>query len=224
MGVCECGNRTSLEFILNDIWRECDLTKLNPDSYVNFFKRFLENDKDLNNLDEMDQFIYSLLLNSYIHKEFFLNLKNDLIFLGNNGKKYHIMLALIFFTKYNDSNSIGKAIDRLYSIIKNTFSIKKDIQTDKEFFKEVFDIYLLLCSQLSLKYLNKSDISKDYLIEDNQDILKKIYDKKNRDLLIKKLVNKNLYFFLSKFLSDNALRLNHLNIRDELRSVYMDNI
>ncbi len=222
MGNCVCAPRNSLEFILNDIWNESDITKISPESYHNFFKRFLEAEKDITNVDEQDQQIYSSIITSQNNKEFYSNLKNDIIFMCNNGKLHIIMLALIFFTKINNGNNLSKSIERLFSIVKLYFNTKYDIQTDKEFFVEILETYILICSQLSLKYVNKSEMFRQDNMEKDYEMLKKFYEKKYRDLLIKKYLDGEDFFFMSKFIQENIEKLYHANIRDELRIIYFD--
>ena len=224
MGGCEGSTgRTTLESLINDIWTESDLTKINSESYYNFFKRFVENDKNLINIDDQDQNIYSVILVSTINKEFFANLKNDILFLANSVKIYRVMIALIFFTKFNNANTLTKSIDKIFTLIKYFFDVKKDIQTDKEFFAEILDVYILICTQLTLKNLIKSDISKDFLTSSNTENLKKYYDKEIREIFINKLIEGTEFFFLSKFLHENIDKINHAYVRDEMKKIYYQN-
>lgn len=223
MGNCGCAPRTSLEKIIDDIWNESDITKISPESYFNFFKRFVEAERDITNIDEQDQQIYSTILTSQNNKEFYSNIKNDLIFMGNNEKLHIIMLALIFFTKSNNSAVILiKSLEKLNQYVSYWFNIKHDIQTDKEFFIEILETYILISSQLSLKYINKCDFFKEENMEKDYEILKKFYEKKYRDLLIKKYLDNDDFFLMHKFIQDNNDKLNHSNIRDELRNIYFE--
>ncbi len=221
---CGCAPRNSLEQKLNEIWIESDITKITPESYYSFFKRFIEAEKDITNVDEQEQQIYSTILTSQTNKDFFANLKNDLIFMGNNGKLHIIMLALIFFTKASSGNALARFLERLYSFVKFYFNIKFEILTDKDFFAEILDTYVLICSQLSLKYANanKSDDFKEERIAAENEMLKKFYEKKYRDLLIKKMLDADEFFFMNKFMQENFEKLAHSVIRDELRIVYME--
>lgn len=222
MGTCACAPRNSLELKLNEIWNESDITKISPESYYSFFKRFVEAEKDITNVDEQEQQIYSIILTSQNNKEFYANIKNDLVFMGNNGKLHLIMLSLIFFTKASNGNALARFLERLYSFVKFYFNVKLEIQTDKDFFAEILDTYVLICSQLSLKYLDKSDDYKQESIVNEAEMLKKFYEKKYRDLLIKKLLDAEEFFFMNKFVQENFEKLAHSAIRDELKIVYFE--
>jgi len=222
MGNCACAPRNSLELKLNEIWSESDITKISPESYYSFFKRFVEAEKDITNVEEQEQQIYSTILTSQNNKNFYANLKNDLVFMGNNGKLHLIMLALIFFTKASNGNVLSRFLERLYSFVKFYFNVKFEIQTDKDFFAEILDTFVLICSQLSLKYIDTPSI---YIgdKENEFDLLKKFYEKKYRDMLIKKLLDEEEFFFMNKFVQDNFEKLSHSAIRDELSIIYNEN-
>jgi hypothetical protein len=226
MGACTGKSQTSLEILINDIWLDSDLTKISPESYFNFFKRFIESSKDLLNIDEQDEHIYSIFFTGPNYKDFFLDLKCDLIFVGNNGKLHLIMLALLFFTNSKDYNQLVKYFDKLFSVVKYYFNIKEEIQTDKEFFYEVLDVYLLINTQLSLKHVkktrNKNSIFSENEIKEDEEYLNKWYEKKYRDMLIKKLLDSDEFFYLNKFIQDHFDRLSPINIRNQLRNLYFE--
>ena len=172
MGACGANSRSQLETLIYDIWSDSDLTKITPESYFNFFKRYVEATHNIMSMDEQDENIYSTIVSAPNYKEFFLNLKCDICFLGTNGKLHLIMLALIFFTNAKDYNILGKYLDKLFSLIKYYFEIQEEIQTDKEFFVEVMDVYILINTQMSLKHVMKSGISMDNAAKEEEKILK----------------------------------------------------
>ena len=222
MGACGGKSRSSLETLIYDIWCDSDLTKISPESYFNFFKRYVEASNDIMSIDDQDEQIYSTIFSAPNYKEFFLNLKCDIIFIGNNGKLHLIMLALIFFTNAKDYNILGKYLDKLFSLIKYYFEIQEEIQTDKEFFVEVMDVYVLINTQLSLKHVMKSGIILDSQAKEEEKHLTECYDKKYRDMLVKKLLDYDDFFYLSKFLQDNFEKLSPVNLRDQLRNLYYE--
>jgi hypothetical protein len=226
MGACVGNPRTSIENMIDEIWSDSDLTKITPESYFNFFKRFIESSRNLLNINDQDDQIYSIIFSAPNFKEFFFNLKNDLISLANNGKLHFVMLGLIFFTNSKDHINLAKYLDKLFSFVKYYFNIEDDIQTDKEFFIEILDIYILINSQLSLnnvmKYGNLNLLENK--IKNEEEILIKCYDKSNRDLLRKKLISDDEFFYMNKFINDNFEKLIPINIRDQLRDLYFENV
>lgn len=222
MGMCTCTAKTSLEIFINETWNESDVTKISPDAYYAFFKRYVDENKDIENIDEQDQQIYSVIFHSYSNREFFYHIKSDLLYLAKNGKLPIVMLSLIFFNKFVSTQSLLKNIDRLFMIVKYWFKIEADILTDKDFFSEVLEIYIYICSQQTLKNISKLEIKDESFIKD-QDILSKVYDKKYRDLLIKRLLEYDDFFLLSTFINENIEKLCHSAIRDELKNIYFEN-
>jgi hypothetical protein len=224
MGACVGISRSTIETQINEIWSDSDLTKITPESYFNFFKRLIESSRDILDINDQDDQIYSIILLAPNFKEFFLHLKNDLIILAKAGKLHLVMLALMFFTNSKDHVNLSKYLDKLFSIVKLYFNLEAEIQIDKEFFIEVLDIYFLINSQLSLNHVMKygSLNLSDNKIKNEEEFLIKCYDKSNRDLLIKRFISTDEFFYMNKFMSDNYEKLIQINLRDELRNIYYE--
>lgn len=224
MGNCACDcqeSQFSLELDINEAWLSTDLTKISPTTYFNLLKKYLDQKEFLENEELQDQF-FSTVLNSITHRSFIERIKKDLIIMARNGNLHLVIVSLVFFTNYKDYFQLTILIHKMFLLIKYCFKIEADIKIDKDLFKEVLDIYILLGSQLSLKYISNYEIDNE--AKKDHEFLSKFYLKRNRNLLSYKLFEYDQIFFLSHFLQENFNKINHFAIRNELKVLYISNL
>ena len=215
MGIClSCNSKFPLENKIKEAWEETEICKIFDSDYVFKIITLIE-EQEFEKFDVQEAFFMRLLTTSNFTK-LFAFLKDDIVFLFNNDKGFHVLISFLFLTKSKNHLELKENLDILYEHLGSTFKKNYNLEVEKRFFKEIIEIYINIISKYSYECYCKSENKSIEKETDSFDInIIDAFSHINRVKLIEKLFSER-EFRLTNFIKDNYEKLKPDNVREEL--------